>query len=921
MTARTPKNRAAPLLSAIASCAIFARVLGNALAFVPAQGGKTRQAMTTGPSFRPGQRSVPSGIVPKIAEENFRVAMFGIGCLAILAVAKAASRRDGRRHDRGPQRKNTLALAGSGRPAAAARAEALVRRAVPLTGDTLGASLKMQCDTSGADYSIYWAAVDDTLVVAGKYISPDVDAAVSTMFLSKCENMKLGKDNTLAGMVYKTGLPEFLPDAPSSSKSSRTELYQQCGIKSICVIPFEDGVLEYGSLSRWQEEPECPTFPKDEMRTAFETHGATYMMWWTQRNGKYVVAADYVTPLRRAVLKNLRGDDETFASKCRDLELGDESSVGIVFKSKEELYFPDATSETARAKGFVRGELAKEFGVGSVHVVPAAGGVLEYGVPSGPQLRDNTLLATMKMQCKMANASYAIYWVEQGGAFAAGKTYITTEAKVALKEKRGDDDNFPLRCQSRVLKGNGAVGRVFESGVPDMLNVSGNCQDFSRTELAREFGIESIGFLPVPGGVLEYGSTEHWDELPKTPKLPRAEMARAFNEFGAVYVLYWTPEGNTWRATADFTTPEREIAIRRRRNDGFTFCMKCRERVLTQNSLVAQAAASGTELTCTDATTEESFERKDLAEEFTIKNIRFVPCEDGVLEYGLASTKSFGEGSVRELLFGFAGAAAFCAFVFATRGSVDAVTWLSCYVIEYSLSVDNLFVFIIIFKYFKVPPQLQTDVLNYGIYGAVVFRFIFVFLGAIVLQKFEFLILIFAAILIYASYQGLFGEEDEDEDDEDLENNAIVQNLKKVLDVTDKFDGDSFFTTIGDRTYVTPLFLCLLTIEISDIVFATDSVPAVLGTTKDSFIAYTSNVFAVYGLRALYFLLEDAISSFSKLETAVNLVLGFIGLKIVTDYFEIVQIDVAFSLLIVLGTLGTGVVLSIQEQQEQQAEK
>lgn len=277
--------------------------------------------------------------------------------------------------------------------------------------------------------------------------------------------------------------------------------------------------------------------------------------------------------------------------------------------------------------------------------------------------------------------------------------------------------------------------------------------------------------------------------------------------------------------------------------------------------------------------------------------------------------------SLQTLAAGVTGALLFCGYVYYSRGVVPATEWLSCYVIEYSLSIDNLFVFIIIFKYFKVPEKLQSNVLNLGIAGAIIFRFVFVYLGAIVLQQFEFLILGFSAILIYASYQGFTkGDDDDDDDDENLDNNFIVNNLRAVLNVSPKFDGDKYFSEVDGQTFVTPLLLCLLTIEFSDIVFATDSVPAVLGTTQDQFIAYSSNIFAVFGLRSLFFLLQEAIVSFSKLETAVNFVLGFIGVKIVLDFFEIVQIDVVVSLAIVLGTLVAGVVASLSEMGEERGE-
>ncbi|CAE8720642.1 unnamed protein product [Polarella glacialis] len=288
---------------------------------------------------------------------------------------------------------------------------------------------------------------------------------------------------------------------------------------------------------------------------------------------------------------------------------------------------------------------------------------------------------------------------------------------------------------------------------------------------------------------------------------------------------------------------------------------------------------------------------------------------------GLAASSASGreeqkQSSLTTLAGGIIAALLFCAYVFYSRGQVPATEWLACYVIEYSLSIDNLFVFIIIFKYFRVPDKLQGAVLNYGIIGAILFRFIFVYIGAIVIQEYEFLILGFAGILIYASYQGFTKADDDDDDDDDLENNWIVTNLRKVLDVSPTFDGDKFFTQVDGKSMITPLLLCLLTIEFSDIVFATDSVPAVLGTTKDQFIAYTSNLFAVFGLRSLYFILQEAMVSFVYLESAVNVVLGFIGVKIVLDYFEVVQIDVVLSLAIVLGTLASGVLMSMKEMND-----
>eukprot|EP00931_Biecheleriopsis_adriatica_P006948 TRINITY_DN108294_c0_g1_i1.p1 TRINITY_DN108294_c0_g1~~TRINITY_DN108294_c0_g1_i1.p1 ORF type:complete len:412 (+),score=97.31 TRINITY_DN108294_c0_g1_i1:46-1281(+) len=272
------------------------------------------------------------------------------------------------------------------------------------------------------------------------------------------------------------------------------------------------------------------------------------------------------------------------------------------------------------------------------------------------------------------------------------------------------------------------------------------------------------------------------------------------------------------------------------------------------------------------------------------------------------------------LTFGIIAAILFGIFVCVSRGLVAGAEWFSCYIIEYSLSVDNLFVFIVIFDYFKVTSAAQSKVLNFGIAGAVVLRFLFVYLGAELLERFDFLILFFAAILVYASFKGFFSDGEDDEED-GIENSAVYRTLKNLVDFSPTMDGDKFFTEVNGKSIATPLFLCLLVIEFSDIVFATDSVPAVLGTTQDPFIAYTSNLFAVFGLRSLFFLLRDAMTEFTYLEPAVNIVLGFIGLKIVLDYFQIVEVPILLSLAIVISILALGIGMSLQESLEKSKER
>lgn len=269
--------------------------------------------------------------------------------------------------------------------------------------------------------------------------------------------------------------------------------------------------------------------------------------------------------------------------------------------------------------------------------------------------------------------------------------------------------------------------------------------------------------------------------------------------------------------------------------------------------------------------------------------------------------------SMTVLFAGIVFAMLFGTYVTLSMGPVAGAEWFACYVIEYSLSVDNLFVFIVIFDYFKVTGERQSQVLNYGVAGAVILRFLFVYLGAQLLQRFDFLILAFSVILIWASYQGLSKPDDDDDEDDSIEGSAIYQTLTKMVEISPRLDGDNFFTKVDGRFVATPLLLCLLVIEFSDIVFATDSVPAVLGTTQDPFIAYSSNIFAVFGLRSLFFILREAMTRFTYLEPAVSIVLGFIGVKIVVDYFNIIEVPVMLSLSIVLSILTLGVVLSVQE--------
>lgn len=229
---------------------------------------------------------------------------------------------------------------------------------------------------------------------------------------------------------------------------------------------------------------------------------------------------------------------------------------------------------------------------------------------------------------------------------------------------------------------------------------------------------------------------------------------------------------------------------------------------------------------------------------------------------------------------------------------------------EQSLSVDNLFVFILVFEYFKTPVDYQKKVLTYGIATAAVLRLVLIVLGADIVESWKPVLLIFAAILLFSSFKLLLVDEGGD-DDEDLSNNAIVRFSRSLFTFTDAYDGDKFFTTLADGTRAaTPLLLVLLVVEFSDVVFAVDSIPAVFGVTLDPFIVYTSNIFAILSLRGLFTFVSTFMSKMRFLDKSVALVLGFVGAKILAE-FAGVDVPTDFALEVVGAILAAGVGASL----------
>ncbi|MDD2773665.1 MAG: TerC family protein [Elusimicrobiales bacterium] len=247
----------------------------------------------------------------------------------------------------------------------------------------------------------------------------------------------------------------------------------------------------------------------------------------------------------------------------------------------------------------------------------------------------------------------------------------------------------------------------------------------------------------------------------------------------------------------------------------------------------------------------------------------------------------------------------FCAGIWWKLGETKALEFLTAYIIEYSLSVDNLFVFALIFVWFRTAPQHQPRILNWGILGAVVMRLLMILAGVALISRFRWMIYVFGAALLYTAWKMLVksGEETAPGD------NPALRLLKKYLPFTDTLSADRFFVYEAGVWFATPLFATLVVVEASDVVFAIDSIPAVLAISRDPFIVYTSNVFAILGLRSLYFLLAGMLGMFAYLKYGISVILFFVGVKMLVSGFY--HIPTVVSLAVVACGLAVSVLASV----------
>ena len=245
-------------------------------------------------------------------------------------------------------------------------------------------------------------------------------------------------------------------------------------------------------------------------------------------------------------------------------------------------------------------------------------------------------------------------------------------------------------------------------------------------------------------------------------------------------------------------------------------------------------------------------------------------------------------------------------FIFFEFGKAKALEFFTGYLIEKSLSVDNIFVFILIFSYFSVKDQYQHKILFWGIIGALIMRGIFIFTGVALINRFHWIVIIFGAFLVYSGIKMLLHKGAEVDPDK----NTLVRFFRKYFPVSETQHGDRLFIRQNGRLFATPLFVVLLVIESSDLIFAVDSIPAILAISKDTFIVYTSNIFAILGLRSLYFAVSGIMKYFRYLRVGLAFVLSFVGLKMLASYFEF-EVTTLLSLSIIIIILLVSILASV----------
>ncbi|RZI47436.1 TerC/Alx family metal homeostasis membrane protein [Rickettsiales endosymbiont of Peranema trichophorum] len=244
----------------------------------------------------------------------------------------------------------------------------------------------------------------------------------------------------------------------------------------------------------------------------------------------------------------------------------------------------------------------------------------------------------------------------------------------------------------------------------------------------------------------------------------------------------------------------------------------------------------------------------------------------------------------------------FCGVLYCYGTSKQAIEFITGYVVELSLSIDNIFVFLLLFGHFKVHPSVQHRVLFWGIIGAVVMRLIMITGGIYLIQYFQWLFYVFGIILLFSSWKMISASESKEGSDKAISNSIILKWLKRYLNITDEYQGSKFVIIKDNKYFFTPLFVVLILVEKADLVFALDSIPAIFAITQDPFVVFTSNIFAILGLRSMYSLLAQLITNFVYIKYGLSFILGFIGLKMILLVHGI-HIPIYLSLFVIVSSL------------------
>ena len=548
------------------------------------------------------------------------------------------------------------------RPALAAMAPTLARTAasqirmqagqgVPLTGQTLAAALKIRTDTTGAAYAIYWAKFGDTFKPTGSHVADS--KATGYVEASMGVELDANGDGPVA-TVKRSGDPIFVTNVVSSTLK-RKELAFQNGVSQVVFMNFEDGVIEFGNArtsEQWDAIPTAPTVPKAPLRRAFEDLGALYAMVWEENGTELKVVADYENPRDKARRIALRGDGASFTGLSREFVLDSAGSgpLAQALNEKREKVLVFGEGNDAACASMKRAEAAKEFGICEVHFYPfedpltGKRAVLEYGVSTITELDQVTLDAMLKLQTQISGASYAIYWKYDGKVATERQSYVTDEYRAELKAV-GKSVTFAEASQAITydLEGDKPIAQVMRNRQPIFIEDMSTCTlDTERAEVAKSYLIDGVAFVPVLGGVIEFGQT-HGTKSWKTAEdalgqiMTNEELDKAFNANGATYGIFWKANEKTgeYEQAGSYETATNTLSKDKAGGQSYITASKMAKLSLFGKGPVAVCGQSNSVVSVPDTQAVAlNFQRKELAKEWGVGRFTCVPLETGVLEYG-----------------------------------------------------------------------------------------------------------------------------------------------------------------------------------------------------------------------------------------------------------------------------------------------